>query len=239
MTWPELVGHIERELAASPADFLREKWISKTMHPSSRPLSHKYVKALRPSKYWRRTLYPAGCDPEFGQPFRFELDQRISPQSLQHTFYLNLLHERFGLEMPSVGHIVEIGGGYGNLARIIRGLGHTGRYQIADLPEVHALQRHYLDHVSPGHGIEFISTDEIEGGDLLIATFSVSEMPMELRDQLEQKYARFRWLLFGTTRDFPALGVDNVSYFQGLSDRIGGEFFKDPHRSAWFVMCRR
>lgn len=239
LTWPQIVEKIDRELDSAPSAFLQKHWISKTMHPSSRPLSELYAKALGKCPYWDKKLYLAACDPPFGEPYRYEADPAISPQSLQHGFYLNMLHEHWGLDASELGDIVEIGGGYGNMARIIRQLGHRGRYQIADLPEIHRLQRHYLDHVLPGHGVEFISNDQIDGGDFLMATFSVSEMPLAERKALEPKYAKFRRLMFATTFDFKALKVYNVDYFEGLAKRLGGKFFKDPHRSAWFVLCER
>jgi hypothetical protein len=79
--------------------------------------------------------------------------------------------------------------------------------------------------------------EEIGPADLLVATFSVSEMPLELRDWLEPKYAGFRWLFFGATHRFA--GMDNVEYFTGLHQRLGGKFFKDKHRNAWFLLCAR
>jgi hypothetical protein len=124
----------------------------------------------------------------------------------------------------------------GTLPRIARALGHKGRYQIVDLPPIHRMQKAYLDATSPGHGVEFISGEDVEGGDLLLATFSVSEMPMPLRNYYETKYPAFRKLFF-TTRGF--YDMENVPYFQGLSDRLGARFFKDKHRSAWFVTCAR
>jgi hypothetical protein len=148
-----------------------------------------------------------------------------------------MMAERLGARIDEMGDIVELGGGYGNFARIARALGHKGRYQIVDLPPIHRMQKAYLDATSPGHGVEFISGEDVAGGDLLLATFSVSEMPMRLRNYYETKYPAFRKLFFGTTTTFD--GIDNVPYFQGLSDRLGARFFKDKYRSAWFMTCAR
>ena len=234
LTWPELVVEIEKERQHD--GYLQSYWISRTMHPQMRPLSRKYWDEIRDKGYVVRDILPAAPDGLVGKPHVFELMPTLSPQTVQHIYYINLMLERLGVRVAEVPHIVEIGGGYGNLARIIRRMGHTGRYDIVDLPEIHELQRQYLDEALPGHGVRFVRPEEVDGGDLLIATFSVSEMPWALRDWWEPKYAGFGRLFMATTRSF--CGMDNVDYFMRLADRLGAKFWKDKHRSAWFL-CRR
>ena len=237
MIWNKLATRIDEELAGHPRTFLRQYTISKTMHPDMRPLSLAYWTELQRKRYWQTQIFPAAIDSRVGHPFEFALDPRISPQSIQHGYYIQMLHDYLDLRIEEVGDIVEIGGGYGNFARIARAMGHRGRYQIVDLPEVRRLQQYFLQHAAPGHGVEFITAEEVGPADLLIATFSVSEMPMPLRDLLETKYRHCRSLFFGATQTFE--GIDNVDYFTGLAGRIGGHCFKDQHRSAWFTVCRR
>ena len=237
MIWEELAANVARELEEHPQDFLRQKTISKTTHPNMRPLSLNYWKELVRKDYFLKEIFFYAWDGSFGEPYEFEFFPRISPQSIQHAYYINMMYERMGIWLEDVKSIVEIGGGYGNFARIARNMGFRDSYKIVDLPEIHVLQKHYLDNTSPGHGVEFISVDRIEPAELLMATFSVSEMPMELREKLETHYPKFQYLFFGSTDSFD--GTDNVRYFKELAKRIGGECFKDAHRNAWFLLCKR
>lgn len=234
MIWDDFARAIDRELKEHPQDFLRQRVIAKTMHPNTRGVSTEYWKELVRSDYFVQTLLPAALDGPVGEPLEFDLFPKLSPQSIQHAYYLNLLCRR---RIPIDGHILDLGGGYGNFARIVKRLGHKGRYQIMDLPALHRLQRTYLDQTVPGHGVEFIGPEDVGPADLVIGTFSLSEMPMDLRDELEPRYSQSRAMFFTATRDFE--GVDNVDYFDKLSRRLNAEFFKDAHRNAWFLICKR
>jgi hypothetical protein len=57
---------------------------------------------------------------------------------------------RLGSCLHDADCIVEFGGGFGSMCRLIGALGFRGRYVIFDLPPVLALQRYYLGL----HGIE-------------------------------------------------------------------------------------
>ena len=163
-----------------------------------------------------------------------------------------MMKEKFGIFPPDGGikHFLEIGGGYGNFCRIVKEFGYSGRYVIADLPEMHAIQRHFLVHALPersvSDGIEFRTLTDVgilpeQGPSFLLATFSLNEMPLETRRTLEPHYSRFDYLFFVYNRAFD--GVDNIAYFTELAETLSKKFrvqhFKDPHRRPWFLLCDR
>jgi hypothetical protein len=70
--------------------------------------------------------------------------------AIAHALHLFRFHSRLGSYLHDADCIVEFGGGFGSMCRLIGALGFRGRYVIFDLPPVLALQRYYLGL----HGIE-------------------------------------------------------------------------------------
>jgi hypothetical protein len=70
--------------------------------------------------------------------------------AMEHALHLFRFHSRLGSYLHDADCIVEFGGGFGSMCRLIGALGFRGRYVIFDLPPVLALQRYYLGL----HGIE-------------------------------------------------------------------------------------
>ena len=100
----------------------------------------------------------------------------------------NLLFCGFTAEkLQKMDKIVELGAGIGDMADVIYKLGFKGEYTIFDFPEIHNIQRWY--HTKLGHkNISYVSNfEELNEADLCIATWSLTEMPLDLRDQIMHK----------------------------------------------------
>jgi hypothetical protein len=68
----------------------------------------------------------------------------------------NLIHQAYSLaqlteigdcRLENLSQIVEFGGGFGTMCKLVHQLGFKGRYIIFDLPECSALQEYYLNAV--------------------------------------------------------------------------------------------
>jgi len=79
-------------------------------------------------------------------------------------------------------HIVEIGGGYGGLARIICDLFEPASYSIIDIPSVQSLARKYLDRYHLRTPVHMLPTSHRGGSDIVIANYSLAEF-----DRSEQR----------------------------------------------------
>jgi hypothetical protein len=79
--------------------------------------------------------------------------------------------------IAEMGSIYEFGAGYGQMAWICRKVGFQGDYYICELPEFRVLQEWWLDK----EAIEAKWTDKPIPCDLLIAIYSISELPAEDR----------------------------------------------------------
>lgn len=122
-----------------------------------------------------------------------------------------------GKKLSKLSTIVEIGGGYGAGALMARRMGFDGKYIIYDSKEFSLLQQWYLSTAWVAN-VEYITElpnlDEYENrinpADLMVAIYSLSEMPKGLRsDILESWYLDgFLSLYSGTWVDY-----ENTSWF--------------------------
>lgn len=99
-------------------------------------------------------------------------------------------------EIQNYKSIVEVGAGYGNMCSVIHSLGFKGKYTIFDFEEMHKLQRFYLER-NGIYGVNYVTeVDQLESADLVIGTWSISEIPLELREQILNKlWGTPNWLI--------------------------------------------
>lgn len=131
---------------------------------------------------------------------------------------------RFETETAKTVHdfefILEFGGGYGELRRIVGKLGFPGCYVIFDLPAQIALQRYYL--AEPGGAPTTLVSDlesvraaigeaPVHARKLFIATWSFDETPLRVREPWLELLNRFDGFLIAYQANFA--GVDNCAFF--------------------------
>lgn len=106
--------------------------------------------------------------------------------------------------------IVELGAGIGEMADIVYKLGFKGKYIIYDFPEVGKIQKWYHDKSGLTNMVHTSDIDDLVGADLCIATWSLTEMPFDLRDQVIGKIVDTKnWLIAYSNQIF---GMDNAKY---------------------------
>lgn len=124
--------------------------------------------------------------------------------------------------------IVEIGGGYGDMCSVVHDMGFEGKYTIYDFPEVQNIQRYYLEK----QGIEAnFATDpsELEKADLVIATWSLSEIPIDFRETIMERIIDSkRWLIMYQAKIFGT--INNEDYFKEKFDGWDAQFI--PHNET-------
>lgn len=246
--WEGMLKQIVKEYQSFPASFLRQPTISKTTHPNVQDLAVLYYNDLMQGLFFKERILPGLKDGLVGQPFQFKLLPECSPLTIQHAYHLNLVHEHLGVFIPSskISRVVEIGGGYGNLCRLIKQFGYAGTYTIVDFPEMLQLQQHYLKQHAVSQ-VEFVTLEESSlflpssEVSILIATFSVNEMPMESRKILEDQYNQYDYLFFAYNTAFD--GINNIEYFNQLRSNLDPLFetqcIKDKYKNSWFMLCKK
>jgi len=136
-----------------------------------------------------------------------------SSNQIHHAYHVARFEDVTTTLVAEYPDVLEFGGGYGSMCRLLRRLGHRGRYQVFDLPGPAALQRYYLGQL----GWSFESVTDLDAlkptdpGGLFIATWSLSEVPIAFRRRLLEKVRGFSGFLIAYQRQFKNL--DNLESF--------------------------
>ncbi len=132
------------------------------------------------------------------EPFKYHLDQ-------------------FKDKLICLDNIIEFGGGFGAMCRVVYEQGFKGQYTIFDLPEFLLLQEFYLKlHNVDISNIFFVSDIKNVGTQdgLLIATWSLSEVGLALRMKFLSAINP-QYFLIAYQPSFG--GIDNSKYFKNLA----------------------
>jgi phospholipid N-methyltransferase len=117
----------------------------------------------------------------------------ISPSTLHYIRQLAYLEESFG-SLDGL-NIVEIGGGYGGLAKIVMDRFVIGSYTIYDLPEVNQLTAKYLGKFEDKYlsKIIFGNLDEASAQtyDICVSNCAFTECTPNIQDQYLEKVIKF------------------------------------------------
>lgn len=238
--WQGICGELHRLAAADdPRYFMRWPPIAATMVHGAALETIRTWWALRRTPDWRRVWRPALRHPQFGHPPPFAPMLSSNAMAIEHASHLYRFQQVIGTTLPNSDCIIEFGGGFGSMCRLVRALGFRGQYIIFDLPPIAALQRYYLGL----HGIDADVSetksvwlcDDLDrmlewtgrrgpGQVSLISTWALSEMPMTVRNRIEM-FFRQDACTNALLAYQPAFeGNDNHAYFSGLMARTGARW---------------
>lgn len=219
----------EQILHDDPRRFLNWVVIKNTMFFSNTPYIKPAFESLRASGRWQSRWREATLESKIGLPLEFPDYPQSSGNLIHQAYNFSQFEEYSEKSIEEFETIVEFGGGYGSTCRLAHKLGFSGRYFIFDLPELSALQRFYLklngvsvadegsSETAQGGVVCLSSLDELAAGlkgrtiDLFIANWSLSETPLELRNQFLPLVSSASAYLFGYQHSFG--GVDNRRFF--------------------------
>jgi hypothetical protein len=143
---------------------------------------------------WETGLRDEGeCGAKISKLFK---EFRTTGNAVHQGYHLLQWERASGRKIGEVASVIEFGGGYGTMARICRQLGFKGTYAIYDLPEFSLLQEFYLSQVGI-NDVRFFSDDKPISCELLIALWSISEVPpvdrMEFLRRIEVRSCLFAY----------------------------------------------
>lgn len=240
-SWPAILARLKKKiLAEDPRRFLQWDIIRYTMFVDDAYHVFGELNFLRGLADYRNRWYPALQESAAGSPNRYAGFDGSSGNLVHQAHHAGQLENHLGLRVDSLDVVLEIGGGYGCMCRLFRQLGFMGTYIIYDLPPMSALQRFYLrlarldvdENSTPGQiqGIYCTSdADKLSGlisalnpeeqNSLLQAYWSLSEIPLQSRGEIETLLPRFRHLALGYQDNY--YEVDNAVYFERLPELSG------------------
>ena len=205
--WERFRVEIQDEFKKNKESFLTGKVTSRCLHPRTYPIQVglKYVNYVGGESH----LIP---DPDTGNPSLVEGKNSIV--SFQSAVYIKMMKENGLLDVDAVN---DIGGGYGNLAWMMRSMGFDKPYTIFDFEEIHKLQDYFLKQNNIYDiNLDFLSNINPIDNSLLIGTHSINEMPLTAREIIP--FERYKSILIAHNHNFN--DVDNIEYFMKLGKRL-------------------
>ena len=126
----------------------------------------------------------------FGSPDLYEYPcGKISPTTLRYVKNTCDIVRKFGTSFDS---IVEIGGGYGGLCKVMSSFVKFDQYLLLDLEECNLLSRKYLSHFDlPTLSYRAEEIQDIDKNfDLLISNYALSECDRETQMMYIEKFVK-------------------------------------------------
>ena len=219
-------------LEEDPREFLTWDVVTGSMFVGNRPFIESELSYLMNRPDWKQAWEDIIEEDPAGTPKPYKGYRRSSGNRIHQAYHLARFEQETGLSVGKVPLIVEFGGGYGSLCRLVHKLGFNGQYIIFDLPEFVALQKFYLgslamplieakDIASGGRGILCTSdlsslgsvTPQEAKTSLFIATWSLSETDIAFREQVMTLPAIDDAGAYLITYQSNFEGVDNPRFF--------------------------
>ena len=171
------------EAADNLPNFKKDPRLTKIWEHASRRTGEFWRRHILADNPWLFDLPRIFDNDKVGNPDIHQYDGiNASANTLQYIGVLSNLISRFG--SLNKFHIVEIGGGYGGQALIIKTVFPRCHYTIIDLPNAERLQRSYLSAHNKG------SQSPMDLWDLCISNYALSEIKDPLQTEYVEKYCK-------------------------------------------------
>jgi putative sugar O-methyltransferase len=210
-------------------NFLRQPFIQKMFFTHNRLFIYNELRELREDKKkWNRWKNLLNED-TVGDPIRYFLYLKSSGNRIRQVYHLKKFTDYADIDVKSIKNIIEVGGGYGCMARIFSKINRSCNYLIFDTEEVNYLQYYYLKLNKLNVKFETIKanfnlTKSIvllkrklltnNGNSLFIANWSISEMPLKLREKILKYIFNVNYILLSFQDKFE--NINNIKYFKKI-----------------------
>jgi ribosomal protein S19 len=221
-------------------NFLRSSFIQKMFFIHNRLFIKNELNEIKNDKkffiQWKYLLK----EDEVGDPIRYFLYPESSGNRIRQVYHLKKFSDFSNINIKTIKRVIEIGGGYGCMARIFSKLNHKIKYIIFDTFEVNLLQYYFLKLNKLEVAIEnsksrinLISSIKINNEinyknnskTLLIANWSLSEMPLKLRNKILKLIFKIPYILISFQDKFE--DINNLKYFKKIKitrEKLGFKF---------------
>jgi hypothetical protein len=180
--------------------------------------------------FWKKILKESSV----GNPVRYIFYPISSGNKIFQTYHLKKFEDFYGDDLKNFDVILEFGGGYGNLAHTFCKLNKKIKYIIFDTFEVNLLQYYYLKKNNLNPSLQFLSSNNIflvnnlnilkktiekiklMPNKIFIANWSLSEVPMNLRNDLNYIFDVFDFQLISFQKHFES--INNFDYFSNIKN---------------------
>jgi hypothetical protein len=232
----------ELVLTANPREFLRWDVIKYTMFIEYSKFISIELKYIRQLENWDRRWSSALKESRVGRPFPFITYPKSSGNLIHHAYSVAVFENKTNISVENLDFVFEFGGGYGSMCRLFQALNFKGRYVIYDLEPLSALQTYYL--MTLGFNVlnldEFIKSSintnciccisnvyelsviktlmNSSSASLFVATWSLSESPIEVREEISLVASECDNALIALQSNFGE--IDNIKYFNEYKSKF-------------------
>lgn len=238
-----------------PRRFLRWDIIQKSMFVTHPWYIQKELRYLRQKVDWGSKWKNVIRESQVGYPVPYPFFPNSSGNLIHHAYHLAHFEQCMDISIrDNIDFVLEFGGGYGSMCRLFHNLNFNGIYIIFDLPHFSTLQKFYLKsiglNVLPSDCIStenevlrdgsIICISELEKlratltkkmNSLYIATWSISEAPINVRKLILDLVCRFDMFLIAFQETFE--NINNIDYFcnwmKNTDDTITWDIQKIQH----------
>jgi hypothetical protein len=225
-------------LSDDPSSFLQWDVIKKTMDVGNADYIETELEFIRNLEDWTR-WEKALKEVLPGRPTLYP-NTKSSGNLIHHAYHVAQFEEKTGSNIASLDTIVEFGGGYGSMYRLVHNLGFRGKYVIFDFPAFSALQRYFIKSIgldvhdentfeSSQNGVLCISDIEIlqsilnsnkisYDNSMFLATWSISETPLNFRKLILELVTKFKSFLIAYQGQFE--NSNNIEFFENWKNQL-------------------
>ena len=210
-------------------NFLRQPFIQKMFFTHNRLFIYNELQELRDDKKnWNKWKNLINED-TVGDPIRYFLYLKSSGNRIRQVYHLKKFTDYADINLKSIKNIIEVGGGYGCMARIFSKINRSCNYLIFDTEEVNYLQYYYLKLNKLNVKFETIKANfnltksiillkkklfNNTSNSLFIANWSISEMPLRLREKILKYIFDVNYILLSFQDKFE--NINNIKYFKKM-----------------------
>lgn len=221
-------------LEKSLKNFLRRGFIQKMFFVHNRIYLYNLLKNLiqsRDGSFWKTLLK----EDLVGNPVPYFLEKSTSGNLIRQVYLLKKFVTFSKINLQDIENVIEVGGGYGCMAKIFYKINSNINYSIFDTYEVNLLQYYYLNSLNIrstlgiSGKISLISSIKDlnkkvnsikikKNNTLYIANWSLSEMPISLRKKLFFLLKKTNYTMVAFQDIFEH--INNLEYFKKTSSRL-------------------
>jgi len=214
-SWMGHIKNIQNEFKVNPPhEFLKFPTVNLTMFLGGGDMINKEYDYLLNNPKWLNGLN----ENSFGCPDKFTKDETTSGSNIHHTFHLATYENTTKKNILDFDYILDFGGGYGCMGKILKNLNYKGKYIIYDIKFMSLIQKYYLEGIGLKENENFYLVNDLKDlpvfneNSLFIATWSLNEVPVKLRGEIKSIIKHFKGILIAYNYSFDK--IDNISYFK-------------------------
>ena len=160
--WSEWYLLVEAEFLNGNCKFLQNKTIRNTMFVRAggqwQDIQLKYIE----SKMYENKMKKLLQENFVGYPTITSFKYNSSHNLIHHLYHLMKFQSETGCDIDKLSTVVEFGGGYGSMCRLIKRLNFNCTYVIIDLPVFSFIQLYYLRSIYGEDQVNILLSDKEE-----------------------------------------------------------------------------